>query len=385
MKDGIINVYKPPGMTSNDVIYKVRAALGIKKLGHTGTLDPMAEGVLPILINRGTRIAEYLDWDLKTYETVITLGVRTDSLDVTGQVEETCDPSKVTEEDVINAFGELLPKRKEGEGRYPEFYGILDQIPPKTSAVRINGRRLYEFVHSGEEIPEDILNKIRPRKVWIDSLAIDEISLPDIRFTVRCSKGTYIRAISRDIGDILGPGAVMKSLKRTESGAFKMENAVGLEELIKVGIESGRVSFIDDEHTKVRRNVPFAEEIPEDMERFVLGVDFPLGNFGKAVVSPECARKMLDGWHLSYREAKVVKDPAQEAWISNLDHEAAEYDKKEKAANIGSHAGLKLHPEYAGTYRIYEDDGKGRESFVGIARHSDQYHKLVPIKVFKRI
>ena len=108
MKDGIINIYKPGGMTSNDVIYKVRAALGIKKLGHTGTLDPMAEGVLPILINRGTRIAEYLDWDLKTYETTMRLGIRTDSLDITGNVETEDDASGITEEDVRRAFGELM-------------------------------------------------------------------------------------------------------------------------------------------------------------------------------------------------------------------------------------------------------------------------------------
>ncbi len=385
MKDGIINVYKPPGMTSNDVIYKVRAALGIKKLGHTGTLDPMAEGVLPILINRGTRIAEYLDWDLKTYVTTVRLGVRTDSLDITGTVTETSDPSGITEEDVIRAFGEMLPVKRGAGGRYPEFSGMLDQIPPLTSAVRIEGRRLYDYVHSGEEIPEEVMAKIRPRKVWIDSLMVDEIDLPEIRFTVRCSKGTYIRSISRDLGDILGPGAVMTALKRTASGAFTMDNAANLEEITVAAVKAGRVSFIDDEHMKVKRNVPFGEDIPSDMERFILGVDFPLDHFGKALVTPENARRMLDGWHLGYGEVRIVQEPSEETWISQLDKAAEEYDRTEKAMNSGSHPGLKLHPEYAGTYRIYEDCGSGKGTFVGIARHSDRYHKLVPVKVFMRI
>ena len=385
MKDGIINVYKPSGMTSNDVIYKVRAALGIKKLGHTGTLDPMAEGVLPILINRGTRIAEYLDWDLKTYETEIELGKRTDSLDVTGNLEEECSTEVITSDDVMAAFSKLLPEVYDGKKGQPVFKGILDQVPPLTSAVRINGRRLYEYVHNGEEIPEEIKEKIRPRRVWIDSIIIDSIDLPRIRFTVTCSKGTYIRSISRDIGEILGCGAVMLSLKRTASGAFDLTNASNLEEITAVAVKAGRVSFIDDEKTKVRRNVPFGEDIPEDMERFILGPDFPLEHFGAAQVTSEDARRFLDGWHLSYREARVICEPSVPEWVLKLGKEAEEYDKRETQLNTGSHAGIKLHPEYALSYRIYEMLPDGKKAFAGIARHSDKYHKLVPDKVFKRI
>ena len=209
MKDGIINIYKPGGMTSNDVIYKVRAALGIKKLGHTGTLDPMAEGVLPILINRGTRIAEYLDWDLKTYETTMRLGIRTDSLDITGSVEPEEDPSGVTAEDVRRAFSELMGKGPDGDQTV--LSGILDQISPLTSAVRINGRRLYEYVHGNEEITDEIRDKIRPRRIWVKSLELTGISLPEISFRITCSKGTYIRSITRDIGEILGCGTAGRS------------------------------------------------------------------------------------------------------------------------------------------------------------------------------
>ena len=383
MKDGIINVYKPSGITSNDVIYKVRAALGIKKLGHTGTLDPMAEGVLPILINRGTRIAEYLDWDLKTYKAAVRLGVRTDSLDITGNVEETADPSGITETDVIGAFAKLM----DGEATDVEtgFSGILDQIPPMTSAVRIEGRRLYEYVHQGDEIPEEIRERIRPRRVWIENLRIEDISLPEIRFSVICSKGTYIRSISRDIGEILGCGAVLTELKRSASGAFTEENAVSLESLVKAAMEAGRVEVEDPETMKLRRTVPFGEDIPEDMERFVLGVDFPLVHFGEAMVSPENARRFLDGWHLGYREVSIIKEPEQDPWIMDLGREAEAYNARETEINSGSHAGLKLHPEYLSSYKIYRNDGGGMKTFVGIARHSDRYHKLVPDKVFLRI
>ena len=383
MKDGIINVYKPSGITSNDVIYKVRAALGIKKLGHTGTLDPMAEGVLPILINRGTRIAEYLDWDLKTYKAAVRLGVRTDSLDLTGNVEETADPSGITEADVIGAFAKLMDS--EAADAETGFSGILDQIPPMTSAVRIEGRRLYEYVHQGDEIPEEIRERIRPRRVWIESLRIEDISLPEIRFSVTCSKGTYIRSISRDIGEILGCGAVLTELKRSASGAFTEENAVSLEELVKAAMEAGRVEVEDPETMKLRRTVPFGEDIPEDMERFVLGVDFPLVHFGEAMVSPENARRFLDGWHLGYREVSIIKEPEQDPWIMDLGREAEAYNARETEINSGSHAGLKLHPEYLSSYKIYRNDGGGMKTFVGIARHSDRYHKLVPDKVFLRI
>ncbi len=383
MKDGIINVYKPAGMTSNDVIYKVRAALGIKKLGHTGTLDPMAEGVLPVLINRGTRIAEYLDWDLKTYKAAVRLGVRTDSLDITGNVEETADPSGITETDIIGAFAKLMDS--EAADAETGFSGILDQIPPMTSAVRIEGRRLYEYVHQGDEIPEEIRERIRPRRVWIESLRVEDISLPKIRFSVTCSKGTYIRSISRDIGEILGCGAVLTELKRSASGAFTEENTVSLEELVKAAMEAGRVEVEDPETMKLRRTVPFGEDIPEDMERFVLGVDFPLVHFGEALVSPENARRFLDGWHLSYREVSIVKEPEQDPWIMDLGREAEAYNARETEINSGSHAGLKLHPEYLSSYKIYRNDGGGMKTFVGIARHSDRYHKLVPDKVFLRI
>ena len=207
--------------------------------------------------------------------------------------------------------------------------GILDQIPPLTSAVRINGRRLYEYVHDNEEITEEIREKIRPRRIWVRSLEITDISLPEISFRITCSKGTYIRSITRDVGEILGCGAVMTALKRTASGAFNMDNAVYLHQLAEPALRAGRISFIDEEKTRIKRNVPFGEDIPEDLEKFVLGVDFPLTHFGEAVVSPENARRFLDGWHLGYGEVRITREPDSESWISEVTEEAAEYDRRE--------------------------------------------------------
>ena len=150
-------------------------------------------------------------------------------------------------------------------------------------------------------------------------------------------------------------------------------------------LEAGRVSFIDEEKTKVKRNVPFGEDIPEYLEKFILGVDFPLDHFGEAIVSCENARRFLDGWHLSYREARVVREPRQAEWLSYLSEDEADYDRKERQNNIGSHAGIKLHPEYMLSYKIYMPGENGQRIFVGIAQHSDKYHKLVPDKVFLRV
>ena len=199
VKDGIINVYKPGGMTSNDVIYKLRQIIGIRKIGHTGTLDPMAEGVLPVLINRASRINEYLDRDLKTYEASLILGLRTDSLDVTGNVLEESGCGDVSEEDLRGAVSSLFDGEvtRNADG---SFSGMISQLPPLASAVRVDGRHLYEYMHSDEEMPEDLMKKIRSRRVWIDRISVDRVELPEVRLTIRCSKGTYIRSLAYDLG-----------------------------------------------------------------------------------------------------------------------------------------------------------------------------------------
>lgn len=407
MKDGIINVYKPSGMTSNDVIYKMRAILGIKKIGHTGTLDPMATGVLPVCINRATRIAEYLDLDFKTYKATMRLGVITSTLDMTGEIEEIRDTSALS----VAGITEALKLSS----------GLIEQIPPLISAIRINGRRLYEFVYSGEEIPPEVAEKIKPRKVFIKSIDIDCIDMgeqalcrsgdfstkPLVSFTVTCSKGTYIRSIARDAGETLGCGAALESLERTASGAFSRENAVPLSELINIAIGEGLIERMDggterkiengsgeacDESNimnteakrpkmppeyMIKRLKRFDDEIPEVFRGFVFSTDYPLTHFGKAVVSPELARKFIDGWHLGYNEIDIVERPE----FSELMKSAGEISGSGEYENAGSSAGIRIRPEYAGMYKIYSSSG----DFIGIAKHSDKYKKLVCEKIFYRI
>ena len=383
VKDGIINIYKPGGMTSNDVIYKLRQIIGIRKIGHTGTLDPMAEGVLPVLINRASRINEYLDRDLKTYEASLILGVSTDSLDVTGQVVRRCDPSAVTEEEVVGAVRSLF-EGGETENSDGSFRGVISQMPPLASAVRIEGRHLYEYVHSDEELPEEIIKKLRHRRVWIDRISVDSVSVPEVKLTIRCSKGTYIRSIVRDIGDAIGCGAAMSSLKRTESGAFRQEESVTVKELAEAARDAGLIDIETEEPLRIKRHSGFGECIPEALTGFVETIDYPLDELGEVLVSGETAGRFFDGWHIPYGECRILKEPEQAEWIERLSEEDQAYDKEEKERNEGSHAGLKLHSEFLKTYRIYYDDADGRRVFVGTAVHSDRYHKLVADKVFLR-
>ena len=215
-KDGIINIDKPEGWTSQDVCAKLRHRLKIKKIGHTGTLDPMATGVLPVCIGKATRIIEYYDADMKTYHASMQLGIVTDTLDTTGEVTETCDFSEVTEESVRAAFA--------------AYRGLISQVPPKYSALRINGRRAYDLARSGEDF------ELKTRQITIESNDITKLDLQSgtVEFDVVCSKGTYIRTICNDIGRELGCGAAMSSLRRTGSGYFTEKTALNITELVEM-------------------------------------------------------------------------------------------------------------------------------------------------------
>lgn len=215
--DGIINIYKPSKMTSHDVIYKVRRITGIKKVGHTGTLDPDATGVLPVCIGSGTKLADMLTVSDKRYTAVMRLGVVTDTQDLTGNVlRETSH--NVTKADV--------------ESVLPDFTGDIKQIPPMFSAIKVNGKKLYELGRKGIEIERE------PRHVTIYGIEILDFAGNDVKLDVKCSKGTYIRTLCHDIGAALGCGAAMASLVRTESAGFSINDSVTLEELEKKGAES---------------------------------------------------------------------------------------------------------------------------------------------------
>ncbi|WP_101772994.1 tRNA pseudouridine(55) synthase TruB [Peptostreptococcus faecalis] len=211
--DRIFNINKPKGMTSHDVVYKVRKILGMKKVGHTGTLDPDAEGVLPICVGRATKVSDLILNKDKAYSCEMTIGIETDTYDSSGEVVYKKDISHITEEEVLEAIKSQM--------------GLINQLPPKYSALKVNGKRMCDLVRSGRE--SEI--KIKPRQIEIKKIEVKNIDFPTISFEVLCSKGTYVRSICHDIGEILGVGAHMSDLKRIQSGIFKIDKAITLEEL----------------------------------------------------------------------------------------------------------------------------------------------------------
>lgn len=211
MIHGIINVYKENGFTSHDVVAKLRGIVGQKKIGHTGTLDPDATGVLPVCLGKATKLCDLLTDKNKTYEAVLLLGKTTDTQDITGEVLEEKSTEALTEEKVREAI----------EG----FIGDYEQIPPMYSALKVNGKKLYELAREGKVIER----KARPVKIL--DIQILEIDLPKVRMEVSCSKGTYIRTLCHDIGEKLGCGGCMESLIRTRVSTFRIEDAKTLDEI----------------------------------------------------------------------------------------------------------------------------------------------------------
>ena len=227
MMDGIINIYKEAGFTSHDVVAKLRGILRTRKIGHTGTLDPDAVGVLPVCIGGATKACDMLTDRSKVYEAVLRLGVTTDTEDMSGTVlsEREVD---VTEEQVREA---LL-----------SFLGDYEQIPPMYSAIKVNGKKLYEIAREGKVIER------QPRPVTIYDLDILEVDLPLVRIRISCSKGTYIRSLCRDIGEKLGCGGCMEHLTRTRVGEFVIEDALTLsqvEELMREGNVEEHIKPVD--------------------------------------------------------------------------------------------------------------------------------------------
>jgi tRNA pseudouridine55 synthase len=215
--NGLINIYKEPGFTSNDVVAKLRGILKQKKIGHTGTLDPDAVGVLVVCLGTGTKLVEMLTDHDKEYIAVVRLGVVTDTQDMSGNV---------LSESEVNISRDELHKAVQA------FCGDYDQIPPMYSAIKQNGKKLYELARHGLEVER------KPRRIHIDAIKIlDDTHLEDehlFTMEVKCSKGTYIRTLCHDIGDSLGCGAAMQHLTRTCVGAFHLEDAVTLTQVEKM-------------------------------------------------------------------------------------------------------------------------------------------------------
>lgn len=218
MLNGILNVYKESGYTSNDVVAKLRGILGQRKIGHAGTLDPAATGVLPVLLGSATRLSEYVMDHEKTYRAVLLLGVVTDTQDMTGTV--------------LSQNGNALPAEDAVRDTVMSFCGTYEQLPPMYSAKQVGGKRLYELAREGKEVPR------KKVCVTIPDIRIEKMDLPEVTFLVDCSKGTYIRTLCHDIGQKLGCGGAMKELTRTRAGGFYLEDAVTLariEELMREG------------------------------------------------------------------------------------------------------------------------------------------------------
>ncbi|WP_287448266.1 tRNA pseudouridine(55) synthase TruB [Sellimonas sp.] len=223
MIDGIINVRKEKGFTSHDVVAKLRGITRQKKIGHTGTLDPDATGVLPVCFGKATKLCDMLTEKEKAYEAVLLLGKTTDTQDISGEVKKERSVEGITQDQVRETI--------------LSFVGEYDQIPPMYSALKVNGKKLYELAREGVEIER------KPRKIQIHRIEIREINLPEVRFEVWCSKGTYIRTLCNDIGEKLGCGGCMSSLIRTKSGIFTLEESKSLDE-IETCVREGRIEEI---------------------------------------------------------------------------------------------------------------------------------------------
>ena len=213
MVNGIINVYKEKGYTSFDVVAKMQGIFGQKKIGHTGTLDPDAQGVLPVCLGKATKVCDLLTDKDKVYKATMLLGIQTDTLDISGKV---CNKAmvNVTEQQVRDVIS--------------TFVGTIEQVPPMYSALKVNGKKLYELAREGKTIER------KARKVSIYDITIDEICLPEVVMTVSCSKGTYIRSLCDDIGTKLGCYGCMKELLRTKVACFDIGDAYKISEIEKL-------------------------------------------------------------------------------------------------------------------------------------------------------
>lgn len=214
---GFLVINKPAGITSHDVVDRIRKVLGLRKVGHLGTLDPLGTGVLVLAIGRATKSVKYFVDDDKDYQATILLGTITDTQDTDGKVIETRDYSAITRDSV--------------EALLKHFTGRINQIPPMVSAKKIKGERLYKLHRKGIEVPRE------PKEIEIYQLKIESFKLPEVRIFLSCSKGTYVRTLCADIGDKLGCGGCMSSLVRVRSGCFSLSDAYKIEEIEKMNAE----------------------------------------------------------------------------------------------------------------------------------------------------
>lgn len=280
---GFLNIYKPVGMTSHDVVSVLRRVTKIKQIGHTGTLDPFAEGVLPICIGKATRLIEYLQDD-KEYLATVQFGAATNTFDLDGEKVFTSD-KKVSRDDI-----------KEG---LKSFEGEILQLPPIFSAIKVNGKKLYEYARKGEEV------EIQPRKVVIENIELKNFDeeLQQAQILLKCSKGTYIRSIANDLGKNLGCGGYLIKLIRTQAGKFRVENSVQLD---GIDVESNLINPLDI------LNLPKIAVDNDDLARIKNGMPIyktcdKIGNFVSLIYNDVeiCAVGIADGEKIKLKKVFI--------------------------------------------------------------------------------
>lgn len=282
---GILIIDKPEGLTSHDVVQKVRRCYGIRQVGHAGTLDPIASGVLVLLVGSATRIAQYLQEDDKEYHLVMRLGIETDTQDITGETISEKDPSGVTMDGLRLAMD--------------RYIGTFLQVPPSFSAVKRSGKPLYKLARQGVKVEVD------PRQVTVYSLEMTSADLPRVSMKVVCSKGTYMRTLCHDIGRDLGVGGCMESLIRVRSGRFSMDDAVALDQVLNDRApESWLRPAVDG------LGFPVSEPGDEDLMRLVSGTHIPGGNsFREGLVSITRRGHLIALAQAQEEEGKVMLFP----------------------------------------------------------------------------
>ena len=217
-REGIIVINKPTGMTSHDVVNRLRRKFRMRRIGHAGTLDPLATGVLVMLLGKATKLFSKFEGFDKAYKATLILGIKTTTADIQGKELEHHPIDHIRQQDVENVFG--------------DYRGDIEQLPPMVSAVKVNGRRLYELARKGVEV------KRKPRKITIYDLELISFEPPRVRFFLECSKGTYVRQLAEDVGERLECGACIAEIQRTQVGPFRIEEAVSLDEANESHIRS---------------------------------------------------------------------------------------------------------------------------------------------------
>lgn len=312
MYHGIINVYKEAGFTSHDVVARLRGICKQKKIGHTGTLDPDAVGVLPVCLGSATRVCDMLTDRQKEYVAVLRLGIVTDTQDISG---------KVLEERPVEVSDQLI------ESVVMSFRGDSMQVPPMYSALKVNGKKLYELARQGREVERT------PRPITIYELEILERNCPDYTIRVRCSKGTYIRTLCHDIGQKLGCGGVMAGLTRTQVGEFKIGEAYTLMELQQ-----------------------YADE--DRLSELIFPIEGVFKQLSELTVKESSYKALVNGNQLKLQEVFIGGSPLQE-----------------KAAVNGKPAG---HPADGEEFRVYSH----QRCFLGVYRYEAGRRLFVPVKMF---